>query len=138
MAARRMRVPDASDWEKGTSQRSLVDDIDKQLKDEEKRKEEGDRKLASDVGPNVFPSADIGEEVTVTWGADKYSPKQFNTIETPSFSRTTKVRPGETATDAMRRCYNEIKALAQESFDDKFRMFAKNYMRFAKQTDKDD
>ena len=110
-------------------------DFLEEAEDELDEREEKKRKLDSEIGPNVFPTPDVGEEVTVTWGADKYQPVQFNVIETPSFTRTTKVRAGETATDAMRRALSDCEKLAQEYFDKKLAMFARNHNRFRKTTE---
>lgn len=114
--------------------RSMLDEIDADDKETTKRVEQL-RSKAEDIGPNVFPSGDEGETVTVRVESDKYSPKQYNTIATSSFEVTTKVRAGETHADAIRRVKTVLAVLAQEDFDDKLLAFSRNYMKFAKASD---
>jgi len=58
----------------------------------------------------------ILDEVTVNWGAEKISPIQYNTMDIGPFSMRTKVRPGETAEEAMARAYAACRNFAMSTF----------------------
>jgi hypothetical protein len=64
----------------------------------------------------VAPMGDLfaeGEEVTITWGKELYSPKQFHTYEVGPFVWATRVRNGETRAAAAARLQQELNAFAE-------------------------
>lgn len=57
--------------------------------------------------------------VVVTWGEEKYSPKQFHTYSVGPFTDCTEVREGETRADARARLYKELVKFAESVRDAK-------------------
>lgn len=53
------------------------------------------------------------ETVTVSWGEELFSPKQFHTVKIGPFHSTTAVRQGETHAQAMARAMKELTAFAE-------------------------
>ncbi len=66
---------------------------------------------------------DVGETVSATWGEELYSPQQFCTFRVGSFTRTTKIREGETALDAKRRIYAEMRQMAEDERHEKMSIY---------------
>lgn len=66
---------------------------------------------------------DPRETVTVTWGEEIFTPRQYHSFRVGPFSGTTVVREGETRVDAGRRLRRELKALAEEDRLDKHRSY---------------
>lgn len=60
-----------------------------------------------------------GDQITVTWGAEKYAPIQYNNFDVGPFSTTTTIREGETAEEATDRAKAFLATLAREEFDKK-------------------
>ena len=67
-----------------------------------------------------------GDEVTVCYGPDKYSPVQYNTFEHGPFFVKTKVRAGETVEDAGARAWNACLALAKGAYPGKKQEYLAN------------
>lgn len=63
--------------------------------------------FAGDLLSTVLP-----ETVTVTWGKELCSPKQFHTYEVGPYSATTTVREGETLVQAAARLMKDLDAIA--------------------------
>src|SRR5262249_10354220 len=63
----------------------------------------------------VIPIPDIAEEstVTVTWGVERFSPINYSWFEVGPFQATTRVRPGESRVDAMKRVMSELSVFAE-------------------------
>lgn len=78
---------------------------------------------ATGVGPNVFPTGDEGELVTATAAECLFSPKQYNAFRIGPFTVQTRVRPGETHLDALRRAQKACDALYTEAFDKKLAQY---------------
>lgn len=62
------------------------------------------------VGP--MNGALAGQTVTVVWGKELYSPKQFHTYEVGPFTATTTVIPGETFERAAERAMEDLRRFA--------------------------
>lgn len=75
------------------------------------------------VGPNVFPTQDIGEEVEVSWAKESIKVADYCNCDIGPFSTTSKVRAGENRSDAIRRVYAELERLAEEIRDRKIASF---------------
>jgi len=67
-----------------------------------------------------------GDEVTVCYGVDKYSPVQYNNFEHGPFFVKTKVRAGETHGDAGARAWNAALGLAKGSYPGKAQEYLEN------------
>jgi len=78
---------------------------------------------ATGVGPGVFPTGDEGELVTATAAECLFSPKQYNAFRIGPFTVQTRVRPGETHLDALRRAQKACDALYTEAFDKKLAQY---------------
>lgn len=61
----------------------------------------------------TVPASDVGEEVTVTYGEQVFSPVQYNSFRVGPMTTTTRVRPGETRADAARRAFDELSAAVE-------------------------
>lgn len=57
-----------------------------------------------------------GESVSITIGAEMYSPVKYHNFEIGPFSATVIVRPGETGADAVQRCYRILLELNEAEF----------------------
>lgn len=66
-----------------------------------------------DTGPNVFPTSDEGEVVSVTWGQETIRIAEYVSCVVGPFSSDTKVRAGETRSDAVRRVNVQLTAVAE-------------------------
>jgi hypothetical protein len=83
-----------------------------------------DQRPAPDVSQTTnVGSAAVGETVTVCYGEEKFSPKQYNNFTVGPHFRTTHVRPGETGQQARERAYEEVRAFAEIEFKQKARAF---------------
>lgn len=71
--------------------------------------------------------AEDSDEITVFWGAEKFSPIQYNTIEIGPFIYKTKPRPGETVEDAFKRAHDFLESIASRAFEVKKRGFKRRY-----------
>jgi hypothetical protein len=67
------------------------------------------------VHPDHVPGL-LGERVTVVYGRELFSPKQFNTFEIGPFTYEVTVRTGETLESAMARGYEELRKFAAIEF----------------------
>jgi hypothetical protein len=56
------------------------------------------------------------DEVTVTYGAQKFSPIQFHTLDIGPFTMTTPVGPNETPEEAFGRAYAFLERQARAAF----------------------
>ena len=52
--------------------------------------------------------------LTVTWGKELFSPRQFHTFEVGPFSMTVAVKPGQTRSDAFSEAYALLDLIAKE------------------------
>lgn len=68
-------------------------------------------------------SEDAVETVTVTWGEETFSPIQYNSFRVGPFSVTSRVLPGESRGDALRRISAELYAFATEERANKAEAF---------------
>jgi hypothetical protein len=75
---------------------------------------------------DIIDERDAGDLVSVTWGAEKFSPVQYHTFDLGPFSYTTKVRPGETPAEAAQRAYKVCERIARETYVDKRDEFLRN------------
>jgi hypothetical protein len=66
--------------------------------------------------PLVDPDA---ESVTACYGEEKFSPRQYQNFAIGPFFRSTKIRPGETAAQALARASEELRAFADIEFKKK-------------------
>lgn len=57
-----------------------------------------------------------GEEVTICYGIEKYSPVQYNSFEHGPFFVKVKVAPGETHLDAATRAWNAAATMAKATY----------------------
>lgn len=64
---------------------------------------------------------DTGDEVTACWGPEKYSPYRYQPFELGPFIAKTKVRPGETGSQAMARAYRVCLGFAKSAWDETIR-----------------
>jgi hypothetical protein len=55
-----------------------------------------------------------GQSVTVVWGKELYSPRQFHTYEVGPFTATTAVLPGETIAGAAARAMGDLRQFAEQ------------------------
>ena len=62
-----------------------------------------------------------GDTLTVTMGAETFSPVQYHPFTVGPFTATTTIRPGETASDASIRVYDLLSVLFRHEFDMKAR-----------------
>lgn len=67
-----------------------------------------------------------GDEVTVYYGTEKYSPVQYNTFEHGPFFVKVKVGPGESHADAATRAWNAAAAAAAATYPVKEQAFLDN------------
>ncbi len=109
--------------------RDVIADARQRAHDEGERRDRAARKAEGDAGPNVFPSGDEGETVTVEGGGYLFAPKQFNNLTTARFATTTRVRSGETRVDAMRRARAQIAIMEREDFEARLKVFRECYPR---------
>jgi len=72
---------------------------------------------------NVVGKSDTVQMVTVTWGREVRTPRQYHTVEIGPFSHTGPVLPGETPTQAMERMLTELEEFAEGARDRKIRQF---------------
>lgn len=79
--------------------------------------------LPDDDGPPVLPLpravAEPGTQVTVTWGKELFSPKQFHTFEVGPFVAVVTTRPGESIAQASERAMADLAAYAEKERDRK-------------------
>jgi hypothetical protein len=75
------------------------------------------------------PAGDEGEEITVTWAEERFSPVQYNSFGVGPFTYTTRVRPGETFDDAFRRAHAKLAAAATIATADKAETFKRTLGR---------
>jgi hypothetical protein len=66
---------------------------------------------------------DAGDEVSATWGREKYSPVQYNDCDVGPFSGTTHVRAHESRAQAFARLTGELTALAEAERERKLNAF---------------
>ena len=84
---------------------------------------------AEQVGPQLTATGQIpvaalakfsdlreGESVSITLGAEMYSPVQYRNFSVGPFSGTVVVRPGETGADAAMRLYRVLLELNEAEF----------------------
>jgi len=57
---------------------------------------------------------EVGTQVTVTWGKELFSPKQFHTFEVGPFVAIVTTRPGESIAQASDRAMSELSAYAEK------------------------
>jgi hypothetical protein len=57
-----------------------------------------------------------GETITVTFGAQTFSPVQYHKFDVGPFSYTTVIQPGETIQEAYDRAYGWLRKLASQNF----------------------
>lgn len=67
-----------------------------------------------------------GDEVTVCWGPDRYQPVDYNSFEHGPFFVKTKVRAGETYSDAAARAWNAVVVLAKGAYPGKSQEYLEN------------
>jgi hypothetical protein len=72
------------------------------------------------------PALDEGEEITVVWGEEKYSPKPYMNFAVGPIYAKTKLRPGETADEAHARVWKWLEARAREQFNSQLNRFRIN------------
>jgi len=58
-------------------------------------------------------AAEAGQEVTVNWGEETFSPKQFHTFRVGPFTATTRTLPGETVAMAAERAMSALRVWAE-------------------------
>ncbi len=58
----------------------------------------------------------VGDRVTVTFGAQKFSPVQYHVLDIGPFSMETTVQKGETDEQAMERAYRSLAETARQAF----------------------
>lgn len=71
-------------------------------------------------------SLDEGDEITVVWGEEKYSPKPYMNFAVGPIYAKTKVRAGETAEEAHARVWKWLEARAREQFNTQLNRFRIN------------
>lgn len=69
---------------------------------------------------------DEGDIIHVTWGAEKYSPRQYMNFDVGPISATTKIRLGESAEEAHERVWKWLEAQARKEFIAKHSQFLLN------------
>lgn len=57
-----------------------------------------------------------GDQLSITIGAEKYSPVKYRSFDVGPFSATVVVRPDETGADAAMRCYRVLLELNEAEF----------------------
>jgi hypothetical protein len=55
----------------------------------------------------------VGDEVTVTWGEEKYQIRRFNPLSAGPFFYKTHVQPGETVAEAFDRAYAVVRSMGE-------------------------
>jgi hypothetical protein len=77
--------------------------------------------------PSTTPARAIesieGETVTVCYGEEKFSPAQYQSFSNGPFFATTRVRQGETQSQAAARIYSELRVFADIEFKRKAKEF---------------
>jgi len=76
--------------------------------------------------------AGAGQEVTVYWGEEIFSPQQFHTFKVGPFSATTRVLVGETFANAAARAMSDLRTFAESERDRK----RASYLRMVESTSK--
>jgi len=64
-----------------------------------------------------------GETVTACYGEEKFSPRQYQSFGIGPFFRTTRLQPGENASQALARASSELRTFAQIEFEQKAKDF---------------
>lgn len=70
-----------------------------------------------------------GTRVTVTLGAQKFSPVQYHTFDVGPYSLEVEVRAGESYRDACHRGLAELKAIAEHEFEEALKLFTARVKR---------
>lgn len=86
--------------------------------------------LAGESGPLAGVLA--GQEVTVVWGEELFSPQQFHTFKVGPFTATTRVLPGETFEKAAERAMGDLRLFAEKEREKK----RASYLRMVETTSK--
>lgn len=73
-----------------------------------------------------------GNEVTVVWGKELFSPASFHTFEVGPFTATTRVIPGETFSVAAERAMEDLRRFAEKERERK----KASYLRMVETTSK--
>jgi hypothetical protein len=83
------------------------------------------RKVKDNVAPSSRnePIDAYADTVTVTFGKETFCPVRDNFFGFGEFTMTTKVRPGETPLEAMRRLQSDLDIFAEEEFKRKLKGF---------------
>lgn len=71
-------------------------------------------------------SLDTGDAISVTWGAEKYAPRQYMNFDVGPISATTHLRQGESAEEAHERVWKWLEAQARKEFIAKRNQFLIN------------
>jgi hypothetical protein len=71
------------------------------------------------AAPFATEGSEPGTEVTVTWGKELFSPRQFHTFEVGPFVAVVTTRPGESIAQASERAMAELKVFAEAERDRK-------------------
>jgi hypothetical protein len=69
---------------------------------------------------------DVGDELTIVWGEEKYSPKPYMNFAVGPIYAKSKVRAGETAEEAHARVWKWLEARAREQFNSQLNRFRIN------------
>jgi hypothetical protein len=85
-------------------------------------------KQVSAASPGSSPTVPRGtvgapETITVTWGQETFTPKQFHTFHVGPFVATGAIRPDETRAQAMERLYEDLRLFAEKERERKVRAF---------------
>lgn len=67
--------------------------------------------------PEMEPTP--GDQITVTWGEEVFSPVQYNSFRIGGHSITVTIKPGETALAAWKRGWDMLERAADIQFQDK-------------------
>lgn len=83
------------------------------------------RRLANESGTVGVGTADDGEweTLTVTWGAEKFSPVQYQNFDVGPFSVTITSEPGLSLEEAHARALGHLKSVAEAQFEVQLRGF---------------
>lgn len=79
------------------------------------------RKLHEDrgTGVGIEPDDEGGDEITITFGAQKYAPIQYQSFDIGPFTVRTVRRPGETFAEVYARVAPELRAMAEQEFKER-------------------